>query len=124
MMPKSMSIEIKVLIKTLVFSIILAMITGSIVYYTSLSESLLSTLGKVILILTIFTGGCMVSQSYGNKGLFRGLTMGTAYFILILAATFIFVPALLSFSNVIYTLLIALAACGLGGILGIGLSGS
>ncbi len=124
MMSKSMSTEISILIKTLALSIVLALIAGTIVYYTSLAESLLSTLGKIILIITIFTGGCLVSQSYGNKGLFRGLTMGTAYFILILAATFIFVPALLSFSNVIYTLLIALAAGGLGGILGIGLSGS
>ncbi|HNX28978.1 MAG TPA: TIGR04086 family membrane protein [Syntrophomonadaceae bacterium] len=121
-MHKSMSIEIKTLIKTLSFSLVLALITGTIVYSTSLNESLLSALGKIILIITIFSGGCLASKSHGNKGLFRGLTMGTAYFILILAATLVFVPSLLKLSSVIYTLLISLAAGSLGGILGIGLA--
>lgn len=123
-MQKSLSIEIMSLIKTLAFSFILALIAGTVVYYTSLEESLLSTLGKIIMIITIFTGGCLVSKFHGNKGLVRGLMMGTAYFIIILTATFLFVPALINLPQVIYTLLIALAAGGLGGILGIGLAGN
>ena len=121
-MSKNMSCELKTMIKTLSFSLVLALITGTIVYYTSLNEALLSSLGKVILIFTVFMTGCSVSKSYGNKGLVRGMTMGTVYFILILIATLVFIPSLLSFASVVYTLLICLAAGGLGGILGIGLS--
>ena len=124
MMPKSMSIELAALIKTLLFSFVMALIAGTVVYFTPLQESLLSALGKMILIITIFTGACLVSRNYGNKGLVRGLAMGSIYFVLIVAATFIFAPAILSLASIVYTLLISLAAGGLGGILGIGLAGS
>ncbi len=123
-MQKSMSIELAALIKTLLLSLALALIVGTVVYYTPLQDILLSALGKAILIITVFTGGCLVSRNHGNKGLVRGLGMGSIYFVLIVAATFIFAPAVLSLSSVIYTLLISLAAGGLGGILGIGLSGN
>ena len=119
-----MSIELAALIKTLLFSLILALITGSVVYFTPLQETLLSALGKVIIIITVFTGGCLVSRNHGNKGLVRGMGMGSIYFVLIVAATLIFSPAALNFPSVIYTLLISLAAGGLGGILGIGLAGN
>ena len=120
-MNKSMSIEIKTLGRTLLLSVVLALVAGTIVYYTSLQETLLSSLGKIILIFTIFVAGCSVSKSYGNKGLVRGIGMGIAYFILISAATLIFMPAFFKFSAVISTLLISITAGGLGGILGIGL---
>lgn len=121
-MSKTMSVEIKTLVKTLLFSLILALIAGTIVYYTSLQESLLSSLGKIILIFTVFTAGCLVSKSYGNKGLVRGMSMGLIYFILILAVTFIFDPAIIDFKAFLAALLISLTAGGLGGILGIGLN--
>lgn len=121
-MNKTLSVELKILGRTLLLSALLALISGVIVYYTPLPESLLSPLGKIILIFTIFIAGCLVSKAYGSKGLVRGMSMGIIYFILVLAFTFIFDPSIVSFKIFLAALLTALTAGGLGGILGIGLT--
>jgi len=119
---KKLSVEVNALGRAILLSLVLSLISGIVVYYSSLQETLLTSLGKIIIIITVFYAGCYVSKSYGTKGLVRGSTMGLVFFILILMATFIFNPAQISFAAFFSALGICLVAGGLGGILGIGLS--
>jgi len=116
------SVELKVLGKALVWSLFLCIVTATFVYFTGIRETLLPTLGKLIIILTVFGAGCAVSRHYGSKGLVRGMTMGLAFFILMLIATFGLQPELINFKSFLSMLAITVTAGGLGGILGIGLS--
>jgi len=116
------SVELKVIGKALVWSVFLCVVIAIVVYFTGIKETLLPTLGKMIIILTVFGAGCSVSRHYGSKGLVRGMTMGIAFFILMVIATIGFQPELISFKSFLSMLAITLTAGGLGGILGIGLS--
>lgn len=116
------SIELKVIGKALGWSVLLCLVTAALVYFTGIRETLLPTLGKLIIILTVFGAGCSVSRQYGSKGLVRGMTIGLAFFILMLIATIGLRPELISFKSFFSMLAITITAGGLGGILGIGLS--
>jgi len=116
------SVELKVIGKALVWSVFLCVVIAIVVYFTGIKETLLPTLGKMIIILTVFGAGCSVSRHYGSKGLVRGMTMGIAFFILMVIATIGFQPELISSKSFLSMLAITLTAGGLGGILGIGLS--
>ncbi|MBO8158351.1 TIGR04086 family membrane protein [Thermosyntropha sp.] len=117
-----LSVEIQALSKALALSIILCIITATIIYYTGLKETLLAPIGKIIIIISIFTAACSITRFYGNRGLVRGISTGIIIFILMFIATLIFNPSVISIASFLYTLLICIIAGGLGGILGIGLS--
>lgn len=121
-MDKKLSIEVKGLGKGLLLSLVLCVLVTPLVYFTGIKETVMPTLGNLILAVGIFWCGCYVSKSHGSKGLVRGLSMGLVFFILMLIGTFIFDSSLIGFKTFLYTLSLCLAAGGLGGILGIGLS--
>lgn len=121
-MKSNLSVELKGFTGALLVSLLLSLIAAPIIYYSGLRETLLAPLGKLILIISIFFGGSYVSKIYGTKGLIRGATIGTMFFILIFILTLVINPSLICFKNIIYTLLICLVSGSLGGILGIGLS--
>lgn len=116
------SIEVKALGKALALSLILCIITATIIYYTGLKETLLAPLGKIVIIIAIFTAACSITKFYGNRGLVRGISTGITFFILMFIATLIFNNSTINIASFFYTLLICIIAGGLGGILGIGLS--
>jgi putative membrane protein (TIGR04086 family) len=64
----------------------------------------------------------MVAKARGNKGLVRGMSMGLAFFILMLIITMLARPTQIYWQGFVYNLLACLLAGGIGGILGIGLS--
>lgn len=117
----SFSVELKALIKAFIFSILLSFICGLVVYYTSLSELLLPTVGKVILLLTAFYAALSATRVRGSKGLIRGVNMGAAVFILVFIATLALQPAAVAIKTFIYSLLLCLVAGALGGVVGVGL---
>ncbi|MEN6462871.1 MAG: TIGR04086 family membrane protein [Syntrophomonas sp.] len=121
-MNKNLPIEIVGLGKSLIISLTLGIIIASIVYLSPLKETLLGPLANAVLIISIFLGGCSISKAYGNKGLIRGLAFGLAFFIIMLIATFVLDPALISFKSFIYNILICIISGGLGGIIGVGLA--
>lgn len=120
-MNKNLPVEIVGLGKSLIISLTLGIIAASIVYLSPLKETLLGPLANLVLIISVFYGGCTISKAYGSKGLLRGLSFGLAFFIIMLIATFVLNPALISFKSFIYNLLICTVSGGLGGIIGIGL---
>lgn len=121
-MIKNLAVEIKGLGKALACAVILGLTAALVVYYSGLQETLLNPLGKLALIISVFWGGCHVSKSYGSKGMIRGMSLGLMFFIIMLIATLSFAPAHIDIKSFLYSLLLCIAAGGLGGILGIGLS--
>jgi putative membrane protein (TIGR04086 family) len=121
-MNKKLPIEIVGLGKSLIISLTLGIIIASTVYLSPLKETLLGPLANAVLIISILLGGCSISKAYGNKGLIRGLAFGLAFLIIMLIATFVLDPALISFKSFIYNILICIVSGGLGGIIGVGLA--
>jgi len=119
---KILTIEMKGLGRGLLVSFILSLITAVTVYYTGLKETILPMLGNIILILSVFSVACYVSRQHGSKGLVRGISMGILFFILMLIATYIFNPSLISLKTFMQSLAICIFSGALGGIVGIGLS--
>lgn len=121
-MGDKIAVELKGLLKSILFGIILCTAVASLIYYSGLRETLTSSLGKFILIASVFYAGCFASKSYGNKGLIRGVTMGVLFFIVLIIASLIFHAKPINLSSFFVNLAICLGAGGIGGILGIGLS--
>lgn len=121
-MDKFKSVEIKALSTALSVSFILCILVATVVYYTGLRETLLGSLGKIILAISVFGSASYVSKYYGSKGLVRGMTMGIIFFTLMFIATLVFSKSTINIGSFFYSLAVCLVAGGLGGILGIGLS--
>jgi len=115
-------IEVKGLVSSLLLGMIACVAMAGVIYYSSLEETLLAPLGKLVLIASVFYAGCYASKTYGNKGLIRGITMGVLFFILLIIASLIFHAAPIRLSNFFATLATCIGAGAIGGILGIGLS--
>lgn len=123
-MVKNLPVELKGLGKAIIIALVLGIVAAVVVYFTDLQETLLNPLANIVLIISIFYGSCYLSKSHGNKGLLRGMSFGLSFFILMLAATIILNPALIDFKSFIYNLLICMISGILGGIVGVGISGS
>lgn len=123
-MGEKMPIELKGVLKSTLLGILLCMTVGGLIYYSGLQETLLTPLGKLVLIATVFYAGCFASKSYGNKGLIRGITMGVIFFILLVIASLIFQARPIDLPSFFVNLAICVGAGAIGGILGIGLSDS
>ncbi|MDD3854045.1 MAG: TIGR04086 family membrane protein [Syntrophomonadaceae bacterium] len=121
-MNKPGSVEIMAISKAIAISLVLCIFAGTIVYYSSIPDTSMALIGKLIVLLSIFWAGCYVSRHYGSKGLVRGISMGIAFFIVMLIATLAFDTSLISPGGLLYSLTTCIVAGGLGGILGLGLS--
>lgn len=119
---KKLPAELKGLGIAILMGILLCTLAAALVYFTGLKETILNPLGKAVLVSSVFTGGCIVSKAYGNKGLVRGISLGIMFFILMLITTLIASPAHIYLKGFLYTLTACIVSGGLGGILGIGLS--
>jgi len=119
---KKIAVELKGLGISILIGVVLCILASTLVYFTGLKETVLNPIGKVVLLISVFSGGCVVSRAYGNKGLVRGISLGIMFFILMLITTLIANPSHIYFKGFLYTLSACIISGGLGGILGIGLS--
>ncbi|MGI6467834.1 MAG: TIGR04086 family membrane protein [Syntrophomonadaceae bacterium] len=119
---KNFNIELKGLARAILLSLFLAAVAAVVVYYTSLSEKSFRLLAPLILAIGVFAGAAYVARERATRGLVRGLNFGIMVFILMLIATVIVDPSLITLRSSIYNLLLCMASGALGGILGIGLS--
>lgn len=115
-------VELKGLGLSIVIGVLFCTLVSVAIYYTGLKETLINPLSKAALLISVFSGSCYVSKSYGNKGLVRGISMGIAFFTLMLITTLIASPTHIYLKGFMYTLLACMLSGGIGGILGIGLS--
>lgn len=119
---KNLSIELNGLARTILISLLLAVVSAVLVYYTNISEQIFALLAQLILAGGVFAGAVYVARARATRGLVRGLNFGVMVFILMLIATVAINPGLLSLKSSLYNLMLCLASGALGGILGIGLS--
>ncbi len=106
----------------LVFALIIGAVLALGIYWTPLKETMLNPLSDFVLMLSIFIGGWYSAHYYGNRGLIRGVVVGLLIFIFIFLLTLIAKPALISLKSLFKDLCFAIAAGGLGGILGVGMA--
>ncbi|MDD3365273.1 MAG: TIGR04086 family membrane protein [Syntrophomonas sp.] len=121
-MGKKLPIELKGLGNAIIIALLLCTLASILVYFTGLKETLLNPIAKLVLVISVFSGGCYVSKAYGNKGLVRGVSLGIMFFTLMFITTLIYSPAHIYFKGFVYTLTVCIVSGGIGGILGIGLS--
>ncbi|MGI5912693.1 MAG: TIGR04086 family membrane protein, partial [Syntrophomonadaceae bacterium] len=88
-MNKKLPVELIGIIKGAIITLVLCLLATLVIYYTEIQETVMPVIGNVILAIGIFWCSCYVSKSYGTKGLLRGLSMGLAFFILMLITTFV-----------------------------------
>ncbi len=115
------STELKALGKALLASLLLALLSAVIVFYSSISEAILPTLGKTILAATVFIAACIAARDRGSKGLIRGINMGLVVFILTIIATVALQPGSLALKSSLYALCLCLLSGAIGGVVGIGM---
>jgi putative membrane protein (TIGR04086 family) len=116
------SIELKGLLRSLLYGMIACIIASAVMYFSSIQESLSAVIGRLILIASVFYAAGYVTKSYGNKGLIRGITMGVMFYIVLLIASLIFHQTRIDVQSYLLNLLICLGSGAIGGILGLGLN--
>ncbi|MEA1962339.1 MAG: TIGR04086 family membrane protein [Bacillota bacterium] len=116
--------EIQAGLRSIIIAAMLSILYAITVYFTGLKETTFTSAGTIILIISIFSGGYFVSKSYQSKGLVRGISLGIVFFTLLLVLTLIFSASPLNMKGFFYTLALCITAGGVGGILGISLSGN
>ena len=121
-MARKIPVEMIGLGRAVILAVLLGFLLAVVLYYTGLKESILHPAARLILIASVFTGGCYVSKIRASKGLVRGMSLGVGFFILMLIANLAFKSAFPGLKDIFYTLAICILAGGAGGILGIGLS--
>lgn len=118
-MKMSFSIEVKALGKAFLASLLLVFLSAIIVYYTSLSEAVLPTLGKSILAVAVFIASSLAARDRGSKGLLRGINMGLVIFIISIITTLALQPGEFAFKSSLYALCLCLISGAIGGVVGV-----
>ncbi len=115
--------DFRALLKAIIISSVLCLLIGSIINLTSLSENYIIPLSKIIFAFTVFLGALFAAQSYGSKGLLKGINSGVLFFILVALLTILFsgIEAL-TISAIFRNLFECMLVGALGGIVGIGFS--
>ncbi|MEG6522094.1 TIGR04086 family membrane protein [Desulfotomaculum sp. 1211_IL3151] len=104
------------------FSFVFSVLAGLIYYFTNAPEKSMSWVAILILFLSVLLGAGYAARRTRSKGLFNGLGVGILTFIIIWLLVGLFLPGNVLFPSALGKLVLALAAGGLGGILGIGLT--
>ncbi|MFZ5597242.1 MAG: TIGR04086 family membrane protein [Bacillota bacterium] len=108
------------IIVAFMMSIAGSLIFGVLLFLTGISESTLPVAASVILFVSVFCGGFFSSRHSGNRGLFHGIFVGIAIFLLIWIFTGLFISTGVAFLPLVQKLFICLIGGSLGGIIGVG----
>ncbi|MGE5417273.1 MAG: TIGR04086 family membrane protein [Acidobacteriota bacterium] len=95
---------------------------ATLIYFTSLKETLLSPLADFTLIISVFIGGFVAAQLIGHRGLINGISVGVTIFVAIVLLSIIFDRDSLGFWPIVKNAAITMISGSLGGILGVGVS--
>ncbi|OPX86263.1 MAG: hypothetical protein A4E53_03173 [Pelotomaculum sp. PtaB.Bin104] len=112
---------IKGILFALVLSLVLSTGAGLIYHFTSLAEHTLTWSAGIILASSTFCGAFSTGRQAGCKGLYHGLAVGIAFFVIVWIAAALFLPGQAGISLIVKLLLTALGGA-LGGIIGVGLA--
>jgi len=114
--------NIRVVLRSLIISYILTgillLVTAALLYRLEPEQSFVTAGILGIYVLCTFLGGLMAGKSIGNKKFLWGLVTGTAYFLLLLAASWMFAGGIQSGVNqIVTTMMLCLGGGMLGGML-------
>lgn len=112
---------LKGILITIVASLLLSFMVGATYYFTSITEHSLPWSTAAILAASSFGGALFAGREAGNKGLYHGLLVGLVFFLIVWLVAGLFLPGQIMLGT-LYKLLIIMAAGGVGGIIGVGLS--
>ncbi|MDI6602164.1 MAG: TIGR04086 family membrane protein [Thermoanaerobacteraceae bacterium] len=102
-----------------VLAIVIFLIYGIVLSFTSVSEETMPSVTKVVSGITIFLSGLLSARKIKGRGWLYGGLAGFIYIILLLILSVIFLKGFQFNSNVLLDIAIAILIGALGGILGI-----
>lgn len=113
---------LKGLLLAFLITVILIFVSSVILTYTSLSESKMSLLNTIVMIISITTGSAYVAIKIKEKGWLNGGILGLGYFLIILLINIIFLKPLVIDIFLLTRLIISIVMGIIGGIIGINIT--
>lgn len=111
----------KGLIRAYVLSLILFMVSGLVITYTSIGENVYPILTSIILIISIAYAAIFVAVKLGVRGWLHGAVVGIIYISLIVLLSKVFMDDYILDRYVLYRYIISIATGTVGGMIGINL---
>lgn len=107
--------------KSLIITVIFMLIISAIITYTSVSESILSPITAVVMVLSIAYSGLLSAARLRKNGLFHGLITGVIYILLVLFLSWALIRDFSVDKFAIIKGMIGMASGGIGGMIGVNL---
>lgn len=111
------SFILKGILLATILALLLSLVFGALLSYTSLPESKLSI--NIIFGASIFVAALVTAYKAGTKGLYYGLSVGFGFILLVLILSAILWSGTPSWLNLAEKSIIALVSGGIGGIIGV-----
>lgn len=104
---------------SLALTFALSLAGGLVYFFTSLSEQTMPFLSAGIILLSATSGAFVASRRAGGKGLYHGLAVGLATFVLLMVAALFLTPADASVQGILEKLSLSVLGGLLGGFAGV-----
>lgn len=111
------SLILKGILSAAIIALLLSLVFGALLSYTSLSETELSN--NIIFGVSIFVAAFSTAHQAGTKGLYYGLAVGFGFILLVLIMSGIFWSDTPSWLKIGEKTILALGSGGIGGIIGV-----
>ncbi|SPF33170.1 putative membrane protein [Candidatus Desulfosporosinus infrequens] len=112
-----LSLILKGILVATILALLLSLVFGLLLTYTSLPESELSI--NIIFGASIFVAAFMAAHQAGTKGLYYGLAIGLGFILMVLILSAIFWSETPAWLKIGEKTILALVSGGVGGILGV-----
>lgn len=111
------SLILKGILLATIFALLLSLVFGVLLSFTSLPESELAI--NIIVGASVFVAALVTAYKAGTKGLYYGLSVGLGFILLVLILSAIFWSGTPSWFKMAEKSIIALVSGGIGGIIGV-----
>jgi len=111
------SLVLKGILLASILALLLSLLFGALLSFTSLPESELSI--NIIFGLSVFIAGFITAYQAGTRGLYYGLSIGIGFTLLVLMLSGVFWVDTPSWLKMAEKTIVALVAGGVGGIVGV-----
>ncbi|KAB3527675.1 TIGR04086 family membrane protein [Alkaliphilus serpentinus] len=117
--PLNLWIYCRALIRGYLLSLILFLVSGALIAFTSLGEGIISIITSIILILSVAYGAIYIAAKIGSRGWLHGAIVGLAYILILVFFSKLFISEFSFDKYVSYRILISVATGFIGGMIGI-----
>lgn len=121
-MPLSFPAILRGTLAAVVISVLGSAVLGLVYYFTGLREGTLPLLAAGVFMLGVFVGGGIAAQYAGVRGLYHGLAVALAFFVVSWLITGLLLPSGIILVGLLQKLLLCLGAGAVGGVLGVSLA--